>query len=178
MIKFLIAKGFNVKEPKFDFEENAGIDFYTPSYNETFENWFHKDGMNKGLEVTSSNGGEDIIRIPPHGQAIIPSGVYSQFPNNIALTSVAKSGVCTKQCLVPGARLIDTSYQGMIFINVVNWSNEWTTVKMGEKIAQFVPYLIDTDGCLVYTEDDLSKEEFFGSPSKRGDGKFGSTGVK
>lgn len=180
MINLLKAKGFDVNDPKWDFEENAGIDFYTPMPTADFESAFHKDGMNRGINVEKEDN-EYVIKIKPFGQVLIPSGFYSKFPKNIAFTNVEKSGVCTKQFLCPGARLVDTSYQGMIFINVVNWSDKETKIICGKKIAQFVPFLISTDGCELFVEGkdagQISKEDFFVKASKRGEGSRGSTGL-
>lgn len=178
MIEFLKAKGFDVKGPVWDFNENAGVDFYAPSFNDEFKSEFYKIPANKCLALDKESvNNTGFIRIPPHSGAVIPSGYYVKFPSNIAFTNIEKSGVCIKQFLTSGARLIDTSYQGIILISIINWSDDYTTIYENKQLAQFVPYLIDISGCKVQSEDDISKDDFFSFKSKRGDGCMGSTGV-
>jgi dUTPase len=62
-----------------------------------------------------ANGSElkdGVIYIAPRADIVIPSGICSKFPANLALIANNKSGVATKKKLIFGASVIDTSYQG------------------------------------------------------------------
>lgn len=171
LIKILKADGYDVKEPSFDFEENAGIDFYVPNYNETFEKDFKKYNPTKSIDKKSNT--DYIIRIAPNENVIIPSGWYTKFNNNMALIACNKSGVSNKQHLSFTAHIIDSSYQGIFLMSVFNYGNDWTTIRLGDKLIQLlqVPIL---KGVIV---ENMSKDKFFQTKTKRGEGALGSTGL-
>ena len=106
---------------------------------------------------------------------MIPSGIKSKFPNSLALVANNKSGIATKKKLVFGASVIDASYQGEWHLHLINTSDNYQEISCGTKVIQFIPHLISTDELEVL---DLSPEEFYTEKTSRGDGGFGSTGLK
>jgi dUTP pyrophosphatase len=80
-----------------------------------------------------------------------------------------RSGLGHKKGVVLGnlVGLIDSDYQGQVFVSCWNRSNEAFTVQIGERIAQmvFIP-VVQAEFAIV--------EEF--ENSRRGDGGFGHTG--
>ena len=157
----------NVKNPERDVQENAGIDFYIPEKN----SFSDEELKSFGTEVSFE---DNKIIIYPHGSVIIPSGIMSKFANNIALIANNKSGIATKKQLIFGASVIDASYQGEWHFHLINTSNNIQTIEFGQKIIQFIPHLMSTDEIIIRN---MSPAEFFTENTKRGDGKFGSTGV-
>lgn len=172
MIKFLVTDEYNVKDPVADYRDNgynAGIDGFIPSNTPEFVKAFKE--KNPELDIEE----DGTIRIPPHGDACIPSGLYSQLEPNTMLLDLNKSGIATKKKLAVGACVIDVSYQGIIHYHVFNFSNEWRVLKCDEKVCQMVQVPILTGMEVVHGK---KPEEFFTEKTDRATGGFGSTGLK
>jgi dUTP pyrophosphatase len=82
-----------------------------------------------------------------------------------------KSGIASKRQLVVGACVIDSGYDGEVFINLHNIGRSTQRIYPGEKVAQVVLVPIETCG-FVATDGVLNESTL------RGDGGFGSTGVR
>lgn len=165
MIDFLKVR--NVKDPIWNFNENAGIDFYIPEKDSFTSEELEKFGPNVTI-----NG--NCIYIKPFSDVKIPAGIKSKFPKNVGLLAVNKSGVATNKKLVVGACLIDTSYQGEWHIHLINTSDVDQCLEFGTKCVQFMPLMLYTDGCTVTTD----VENFFTETTNRGDRGFGEgTGI-
>ena len=175
MIKFFIEPGYDVKAPVRDYG-NAGVDFFIPSYTDTFAKAFNEKNtaINAILDLSSS---EPAIKIMPHGRVNIPSGIRSYISPNVALEAQNKSGIATKHGLVYGASVVDANYQGIIHISLINTTGKIIELPLGMKAVQFLPRLIDISPIEVY--NDVSFEEFYKDFefTNRGEGAFGSTGV-
>lgn len=165
MIEFIKTR--NVKDPVRNAAENAGIDVFIPER----DSFTEEEASNFGPGVVIS-GNKIIVR--PFCDIVIPAGIKSKFPNNIALVANNKSGIATKKKLIKGAQVIDSSYQGEWHIHLINTSDKSQTLEFGQKIVQFVPYLIDASDIVVSNQ---SEEEFFTEKTDRGASGFGSTGV-
>lgn len=177
MIKFFMEPGYDVKKPEREYG-NAGVDFFIPSMNETFEKAFNlKNNVENACLKYNSENNSWFICIPAHGRANIPSGVRSRIPANIALEAQNKSGIATKLGLVYGASTVDSSYQGIIHISVINTTSYEIELPLGMKIVQFIPRTIDPNAIEVV--DNVTLEEFYSDFEfdNRGEGAFGSTGV-
>lgn len=168
MIDFLKVR--NVKDPIWNFNENAGIDLFIPEKDDDVVKEIMDFNDKYGNSVVIEG---NIITVPAHQDILIPAGIKSKFPKNVALMANNKSGVATKKKFVFGAQLIDTSYQGEWHIHLINTSNKDQTLEFGTKCVQFVPVLLYTEGCTVTTDAD----GFFTEATDRGEGGFGSTGV-
>lgn len=109
--------------------------------------------------------------IHPSGTTKIGTGWAMEIPDGYCGLLCARSGLATKQGLRPAncVGIIDSDYRGEIAVVVHNDSNFVRTIENGERIAQIVivPCL---DADYVVT-DDLSD-------TARGEGGFGSTGVR
>lgn len=179
----LKVKGYDVKTPKVgDYEvtdpnakwDNAGVDFFTPNYNEQFEKDFKH--YNPNLEITTDESGIKIIKLKPGQNAIVPAGWYTKLAPSTMLMVANKSGVANKQHLSFAAHIIDESYQGNLLMSVFNYGSADTDIKLGEKLIQCVQVPIITGVNIV--DDNTPKEAFFEKASERGDGALGSTGLK
>lgn len=103
---------------------------------------------------------------------LIPTGIAIHIAdNNLAATLLPRSGLGHKHGIVLGnlVGLIDSDYQGQLYISCWNRSHQAFTIDIGDRIAQmvFVPVV----------QVELSQvDEFFNSD--RGEGGFGSSGRK
>ncbi len=116
------------------------------------------------------------IEILSLGKVVIPSGIHVKLPENIFLAAENKSGIASKRNLIIGAKIIDFDYEGEIHINLLNCSNNNVIIRAGEKIVQFVRHF---QPIMTEVIEYSSKEELYkGTESKRGEGGFGSSGIK
>ena len=127
---------------------------------------------------TSASAGMDLranlsesITLQPLDRKIIPTGLFLELPIGIEAQVRPRSGLAAKKGVTvlnaPGT--IDADYRGEVGVILVNLSNEPFTIENGERIAQMVIAQHErADWSLV---DSLSE-------TARGEGGFGSTGVK
>jgi dUTP pyrophosphatase len=116
-------------------------------------------------------GEKDEYWIGPRDSCVLPTGIQIEIPKGYMLEVKNKSGIASKRCLIVGACVIDSGYAGEIFINLHNLGNVTQKVYPGEKIAQVVLTRIETCGFSVVDEE-------INRGSTRGEGGFGSTGVR
>ncbi|WP_350552511.1 dUTP diphosphatase [Pseudoalteromonas sp. 120-MNA-CIBAN-0494] len=113
---------------------------------------------------------EAELVLEPGQVELIPSGFAVHMKDNsLAATIIPRSGSGHKHGLVMGnlVGLIDSDYQGQIFISLWNRSAKTYTVEVGERIAQLVFVPIVQVGFNVVNEFDATE---------RGEGGFGSSG--
>ncbi|MFK3865894.1 dUTP diphosphatase [Pseudoalteromonas rhizosphaerae] len=115
---------------------------------------------------------DDALRISPGETKLIPTGIALNMQDTgMAATILPRSGLGHKHGIVLGnlVGLIDSDYQGELFISVWNRGDDEFTINSGDRIAQlmFIPVL-KADFVLV--------DEF--EATERGAGGFGHTGVK
>ena len=82
-----------------------------------------------------------------------------------------KSGIASKRQLLVGACVVDSGYDGEVYVNLHNISAETQTIEPGQKIAQAVLTPIIACGVEEVFEDTLNRQ------STRLAGAFGSTGL-
>ena len=113
---------------------------------------------------------DDPLTLEPGQSELIPTGLAIHIADpGLAATILPRSGLGHKHGIVLGnlVGLIDSDYQGQLFVSCWNRGQDAFTVKPGERIAQlvFVP--------VVRVEFDIV-DEF--EESHRGAGGFGHTG--
>jgi dUTP pyrophosphatase len=113
---------------------------------------------------------DDSVSIKPGETVLIPTGLAIHIQDsNLAAVILPRSGLGHRHGIVLGnlVGLIDSDYQGQVFISVWNRSDTIFTIAVGERIAQmvFVP--------VVRAEFELVSEFV---ESSRGNGGFGHTG--
>ncbi len=127
--------------------------------------------------ATSGAAGIDLracvdapLELPPGSTELIPSGIaiYIADPGYAALV-LPRSGLGHKHGIVLGnlVGLIDSDYQGQIFVSVWNRGQSHFTVQPGERIAQLVVVPV------AQVEFEIV-EDF--AASRRGSAGFGSSG--
>jgi dUTP pyrophosphatase len=127
--------------------------------------------------ATSGSAGLDLraclaeaTELQPGETILIPTGLAIHIcDHNLAAVILPRSGLGHKHGIVLGnlVGLIDSDYQGQIFVSCWNRGNTAFTINIGERIAQmvFVPVL----------QVALERVEEF-AESSRGGGGFGHTG--
>jgi len=108
----------------------------------------------------------------PGDTELIPTGVAIHIADpKLAATILPRSGLGHKHGIVLGnlVGLIDSDYQGQLFVSCWNRGNKSFTIEVGDRIAQlvFVP-VVQVDFDVV--------DEF--DASDRGEGGFGHSGSK
>ena len=122
-----------------------------------------------GLDVRANN--PEPIVLKPLERAMVPTGLFIEIPAGYEVQVRPRSGLAAKKGITvlnaPGT--IDADYRGEVCVILVNLSNADFVIEKGERIAQLV----------------LAKHERIDwecvnelASSERGEGGFGSTGVK
>jgi len=122
-----------------------------------------------GLDVRACIDNELIIE--PGETHLIPTGIAIHIGDaNLAAVILPRSGLGHKHGLVLGnlVGLVDSDYQGQLFVSCWNRSNKSFTVERGVRIAQLV--------FLPVTQVKFNQVDTF-DDSNRGTGGFGHTGV-
>lgn len=92
-----------------------------------------------GLDVFfSPENPHQKIAIEPGESKIIPTGLKFGVPHGYMLEVKNRSGVAAKRSLIVGACVIDSGYQGEVFINLHNIGTGQQVILPGDKIAQVV----------------------------------------
>ena len=109
--------------------------------------------------------------LKPLQRAIVKTGLFIELPMGYEAQVRPRSGLAAKKGITvlnsPGT--IDADYRGEIGVILVNLSNEDFTIENGERIAQLV--IAKHERAVFEVVENLSETE-------RGEGGFGSTGVK
>jgi dUTP pyrophosphatase len=113
---------------------------------------------------------EDDLVLEPGERAAVPTGLVVEIPMGFEGQVRPRSGLAIRDGLTvvnaPGT--IDSDYRGELKVLMVNLGSEPATITRGERIAQLV--IAPVTRAIFVESAELS-------PSERGDGGFGSTGV-
>ena len=128
-------------------------------------------------ETTASAGVDlranltDVIILKPLGRTLVKTGVFIEIPEGYEAQVRPRSGLALKKGITvlnsPGT--IDADYRGEIGVILINLSNEDFVIENGERIAQLVFSSVEQ---AQWIEVEMLLE------THRGEGGFGSTGIK
>jgi dUTP diphosphatase len=115
---------------------------------------------------------DEHLHVAPGETHLVPTGFAMHIADpHLAAVLLPRSGLGHKNGIVLGnlVGLIDSDYQGQVFVSIWNRGNEPFTIEPGDRIAQmvFVPVV---QGAFTVVADFKA--------SKRGAGGFGSSGRK
>lgn len=114
---------------------------------------------------------EEKVVLKPLERGLIPTGLHIALPQGYEAQVRPRSGLAYKKGLTvlnaPGT--IDADYRGDIGVILVNLSNEEVVIEPKERVAQLV--------IAKYTQAEWVEVKEL-SETSRGEGGFGSTGVK
>ena len=126
-----------------------------------------------GLDVYFSPKEREPVSIRPGEGVILSTGLRCGVPHGYMLEVKNRSSVAAKLNLVVGACVIDSGYDGEVFINVHNIGRDSRVIQDGDKIAQLVMMPVvhfqpqeNTEGTLYQYPKTISN---------RGTGALGST---
>ncbi len=122
-----------------------------------------------GMDLRANISESRVLK--PLERSIVGTGLFIELPVGLEAQVRPRSGLAAKKGITvlnaPGT--IDADYRGEIGVILVNLSNEDFTVHNGERIAQLV---------IAKHERAEWEEVEVLSETSRGEGGFGSTGVK
>jgi len=114
---------------------------------------------------------DDPISLAPGKRAMVPSGLAMALPAGFEAQVRPRSGLAAKHGITvlntPGT--IDADYRGEVKVILINLGDEEFVINRGERIAQVII-------APVTQAQWVEKEEL--TETARGDGGFGSTGIK
>ena len=122
--------------------------------------------VSAGLDVYSPFN----IDIYSDRDILLPLGWKCDFSSGYVMIFKDKSGRATKDKIITHSGVIDSDYRGEVMIHLHNFGNETRTIIRGEKIAQFVILPIWLGKPI--------QVEMVDNNTERGEGGFGSTGIK
>jgi len=79
-----------------------------------------------------------VVRIKPDGRAMLATGLSFGIPHGYMLQVCNRSSMGAKKSLIVGAHIIDSGYDGEVFIDLHNIGQEEQFICRGDKIAQLV----------------------------------------
>ena len=113
---------------------------------------------------------DEALTVAPGATHLIPTGLAIHIEDpGIAAVVLPRSGLGHRHGIVLGnlVGLIDSDYQGQVYVSCWNRGQDAYTIQPGERIAQLV--------FLPVAQVTFQVVEDFG-PSQRGEGGFGSSG--
>jgi dUTP pyrophosphatase len=130
----------------------------------------HATGGSAGMDLRACI--DDTVTLEPGATELIPTGIAIHIDDpGLAATILPRSGLGHKHGIVLGnlVGLIDSDYQGQLFVSCWNRGRDSFTIEQGDRIAQlvFVP-VVQADFEVV--------DDFYAS--ERGSGGFGHSGHK
>ncbi len=122
-----------------------------------------------GLDVRAHL--DSPIHILAGNTKLIPTGIFMEIPQGYECQVRPRSGLALKKGITvlntPGT--IDADYRGEVGVILINHSKETVTIADGDRVAQLVFNKI---------EQIIWEDETILSETQRGEGGFGSTGIK
>ena len=130
-----------------------------------------------GLDLRFSPDDASIraLRIEPGESKLLPTGLRFAIPHGYMLEIKNRSGMAAKRQLLVGACVVDSGYDGEVFVNLHNIGQHWQNIEPGDKIAQAV--VVPVVHARFVASDDPNIYDWHPiTISNRGDGALGSTG--
>ena len=119
----------------------------------------------------------DSVIVPPGTNAVLSTGYRFGIPHGYMLEIKNRSGIASKRGLIVGACVVDSGYDGEVFVNLHNIGKSTQIMEPGTKIAQAV--LIPV---VHFRAIETHNPDLYGwypiTISNRGDGALGSTDEK
>ena len=119
----------------------------------------------------------ETVQVQPGQNKMIPTGLRFGIPHGYMLQVCNRSSMGAKRSLVVGAHIIDSGYDGEVFIDLHNIGSETQTISTGDKIAQLVLVPVVHFRPRKSIGQDLYQNQGL-TISNRGDGALGSTDLK
>jgi len=138
----------------------------------------HTDGAEPPEYASDGASGADIraklsepLRIPAGERVLVPTGIYLGIPIGYEVQIRPRSGLAVREGVHAILGTIDSDYRGEIKVILMNSSTAEFVVEPKMRIAQMVCNNVARMDWRARTKEQLSQTE-------RGEGGFGSTGVR
>ncbi len=184
-IKYAVASGYElalndkkvVQRPSRGSIGAAGVDIPLPVFTSEFQKDFEEKNngswgswhycLRKSAE-TSTRG----ICLPAGKRLVFPTGLKFNIPEGTYLQAANRSGLSAKNGILVGGGIIDSDYQGIVFVTLINTGDSDHVFYEGDRITQLIhkKYIHSS----FYQ---TSEEELFEAPTERAEGGHGSTGA-
>jgi dUTP pyrophosphatase len=130
-----------------------------------------------GLDLRWSPADSSVtaLRIEPGESKLVPTGLRFAIPHGYMLEIKNRSSMAAKRQLLVGACVVDSGYDGEVFVNLHNIGQHWQVIEPGDKVAQAVVIPV-VHARFVASEDPNIYDWHPITISNRGDGALGSTG--
>jgi len=128
-----------------------------------------------GLDLRFNPEGDSDLSIGPGESKVLPTGLKIGVPHGYMIQIMNRSGNAAKKQLMVGACVVDSGYNGEVFVNLHNIGYETQYIKPGDKIAQAVVIPVVPVRFLETQNDNLYEWSAI-TISDRGAGALGSTG--
>ena len=140
---------------------------YNIDYEADYRLFYAHDG-DAGVDLRSM----DYTVIPVKGRRLVSTGLRLNLPNGVEAQIRPRSGLAWEHGITvlnsPGT--IDSGYQGVIKVNLINLGNEPFQIQAGDRIAQMVIAKYDHPTFTLNHHDNWEE-------TTRGEKGHGSTGV-
>ena len=117
---------------------------------------------------------KSYVALDPGESKILPTGLKFGIPHGYMLQIMNRSGNAAKKQLLVGACVVDSGYDGEVFVNLHNTGPDCQIITAGDKIAQAVIIPVVPVRFVETSEDNLY-DWYPITISDRGDGALGST---
>ena len=118
---------------------------------------------------------ETVLRVAPGASILVPTGCKFAIPHGYMMEIKNKSGLAYKRQLLVGACVVDSGYEGEVFVNLHNIGSDTQILSPGDKVAQGVVIPVIHARFMASENPDI----YDWCPitiSNRGTGALGSTG--
>ncbi len=79
-----------------------------------------------------------VVGVKPGENKLLPTGLSFGIPHGYMLQVCNRSSMGAKRSLVVGAHIVDSGYEGEVFVDLHNIGGETQYVERGAKIAQLI----------------------------------------
>jgi dUTP pyrophosphatase len=115
-----------------------------------------------------------VMGITPGASVLIPTGCKFGIPHGYMLEIKNRSSVAHRKQLLVGGCVVDSGYDGEVFVNLHNVGTTTQYIEVGDKIAQGVVVPV-VHARFVATKNPKLYDWYPITISERGDGALGST---
>jgi len=127
------------------------------------------------LRWTPTEQSESALSIAPGESVLVPTGCVFGIPHGYMMEIKNKSSVAYKRQLLVGACVVDSGYEGEVFVNLHNIGSETQHLDPGDKVAQAVVIPV-VHARFIASESPDIYDWYPITISHRGTGALGSTG--
>lgn len=160
---------------------NDNLSIGSDSYLGYSVNFINKSNNQDPEYATEGSAGFDFradlsedVYLNPGDITMVPTGLYFELPTNLELQVRPRSGLAAKHGVTvlnsPGT--VDSDYRGEVKVILINHGNNTFVIENGERIAQGVISNVIGKKLARLTKTEILND------SERGEGGFGSTGIK